>query len=289
MLAPATMSKNACNTKPLELTFKTDGNKRIRELTMSCSVAELMSNKNKRQKRDSAEDHDGPAVPASSSSNPRREELGAYIAHPELYSPDTVVYYNSEFVAIYDKYPKSSLHLLLLPRDSHKTRLHPTVALQDPDFLAKVKAEASKLRSHAAAELRRRYGKYSAQDSAREKALHAEPPPDKLPPGRDWEQEIMCGIHSHPSMNHLHIHIISKDRCSDRMKHKKHYNSFSTPFFVHLKEFPLTPDSARKHTSHSGSYLHQDLVCWRCGKNFGNKFADLKRHLDEEFDQWKRL
>ena len=138
--------------------------------------------------------------PASSSFEPRREELGAYIAHPESYPSDVVIYYNSDFVAIYDKYPKSSLHLLLLPRDPYKSRLHPAIALEDTEFLDKVKPEANKLRSFAAEELRRRYGKYSEQESARRSALLEEPPKDELPPGRDWSTDIRYYLVTHPAI-----------------------------------------------------------------------------------------
>lgn len=217
-----------------------------------------------------------------------RDNLAPYITHPETFPQSTVVYYNDNFVVIHDKYPKSSLHLLLLPRDPHKTRLHPFDAFEDVQFLESVRAEVGKVRSLAAAELRRRYGKFSAQDKARREALHAEEPPDVLPVGRDWEKDVMCGVHAHPSMNHLHVHVISVDRCSTRLKHKKHYNSFSTPFFVGVDDLPLARDDVRRHPGRQG-YLQRDYVCWRCGRDFGNRFAELKRHLEEEFEEWKAL
>lgn len=199
-----------------------------------------------------------------------------------------MVYYTDDFVAIYDLFPKSTLHLLLLPRNPEKTRLHPFDAFEDPGFLAKVKAEVKKLRSLAAKELRRRYGKDSAQEKEREEALSAEPPPEELPRGRDWERELMCGIHAHPSMNHLHVHVISVDRYSDRLKHRKHYNSFSTPFFVDIDDFPLAEDDPRRHPGREG-YLQWDFVCWRCGKEFGSRFTELKNHLEDEFNEWREL
>ncbi|KAE8352862.1 HIT-like domain-containing protein [Aspergillus coremiiformis] len=217
-----------------------------------------------------------------------RDALGAYIANPGSYPPSIVVYHNDDFVAIHDLFPKSTLHLLLLPRDASKSRLHPFEALEDPVFLGKVKEETKKLRSLAAAELRRRYGKDSAQDKKRQEALNADPPPDELPPGRNWEQEVMCGIHAHPSMNHLHVHVISVDRFSDRLKHKKHYNSFSTPFFVPIDDFPLAQHDVRRHPTREG-YLRRDYLCWRCGKDFGNRFSELKVHLEKEFESWRRL
>lgn len=40
------------------------------------------------------------------------------------------------------------------------------------------------------------------------------------------------GFHVNPSMNRLHLHVISKDHDSSYLRHRKHYNSFTTPFFV---------------------------------------------------------
>ncbi|KAA8648230.1 hypothetical protein EYZ11_012108 [Aspergillus tanneri] len=217
-----------------------------------------------------------------------RDALGAYIARPESYPANIVVYYNDDFVILHDLFPKATLHLLLLPRDPQKTRLHPIDAFDDLEFLNKVKEEAKRLRSLAAGEMRRIHGKYSAQDKERRDALNMEPPLDELPPGRDWGQDIMCGIHAHPSMNHLHIHVISVDRYSDRLKHRKHYNSFSTPFFIDLEDFPLAQDDVRRNPDKQG-YLRNNFICWRCGEDFGNKFAELKLHLEKEFLEWRQL
>jgi aprataxin len=250
-------------------------------------VTELLAPKSKQPK---------PATKAPSDRNAAkgkttfgfRDALGSYIAKPETYPPHVVVYHNEDFVAIHDMFPKSSLHLLLLPRDQTKTRLHPFDALEDAEFLAKVKAEACKLRTLAASELRRKYGKDSAQEQARQTALSADPPPDELPQGRDWEREIVVGVHAVPSMNHLHVHVLSVDRYSERLKHRKHYNSFSTPFFVPIDDFPLAHDDERRNPTQAG-YLKRDFACWRCGRGFGNRFTELKQHLEQEFADWKKV
>ncbi|KAJ9212600.1 hypothetical protein DTO166G4_5819 [Paecilomyces variotii] len=250
------------------------------------AFSELMSPKNKHQKH---AQEDKPKHAAKHPSEFRvRDALGAYISKPESYPSSTVVYYDDDFVALHDRYPKSSLHLLLLPRDPSKFRLHPFEAFEDREFLEKVKVEVKKLRTLAAGELRRKYGKESRLEKARQEAMDADPPPEELPPGRNWEAEIMSGIHAHPSMNHLHIHVLSVDRHSECLKHKKHYNSFSTPFFIDINDFPLAKDDVRRHPGREG-YLKRDYVCWRCKKNFGNRFTELKRHLDQEYEEWKRI
>lgn len=218
-----------------------------------------------------------------------RDALGAYILKPESFpSPQRVLRFDEEWVTIHDLYPKSSIHLLLLPRNAKLARQHPFKVLADPEFLAAARKQTQDLAKITATELRRLYGKYSKAETARNDALLAPDPPEELPPGRDWEAEVMVGVHANPSMNDMHIHIMSRDRHSDRLKHRRHYNSFSSDFFVPLDDFPLAEDDRRRHPGHEG-YLERDMKCWQCGKNFRNQFKLLKAHLEEEFEEWKRV
>ncbi|KAN0069342.1 HIT-like domain containing protein [Elaphomyces granulatus] len=259
----------------------------LTKTTTRNAFTELMQSSRNRKSKP-AEDTSSRMISKNNPLFKSRDALGEYIEKPESFPPSIVVYYNDDFVAIHDRFPKSSLHLLLLPRDSSKTWMHPFDAFRDADFLRKVQAEVKKLRTLAASELRRRYGKESIQEKVREEAMEADPPPDELPPGRDWGREIMSGIHAHPSMNHLHVHVISKDRYSDRLKHRKHYNSFATPFFIDVDDLPLAEDDARNHPGREG-YLKRDFICWRCGRNYGNKFRELKNHLGKEFEEWRKV
>ena len=223
-----------------------------------------------------------------------RDGLGAYTADPAAFPSSRVVYHNDKFVVINDLFPKASIHVLLLPRDPSKQLLHPFEAFDDPAFLTEVQSEARRLRSLVAKELKRKYGKFSVAEQKREESIEKLDAPDELlpddsslPPGRDWSKEIISGIHIGPSMNHLHIHVLSRDQNSECMRHRKHYNSFQTPFLIDVEDFPLNKDDDRKHYKRQ-KYLDWDLKCWRCGKNFGNKFARLKEHLTSEFEEWKR-
>ncbi|KAI1853435.1 hypothetical protein JX265_012726 [Neoarthrinium moseri] len=217
-----------------------------------------------------------------------RDGLGAYTHDPASFPAKRVVYFDDDFVVINDLYPKSAVHTLLLPR-SPRSRLHPFEAFEDPEFLTRVQSEALKLKQLAAKELQRRFGKYSEADKLREAVLNGdiEWEANELPKGRDWEREIKVGIHAHPSMNDLHVHVISRDMSSECMKHRKHYNSFNTPFLIDVADFPLAKDDPRRHPGHAG-FMNGDLKCWRCGQNFGNKFKQLKDHLALEFEAWKK-
>lgn len=218
---------------------------------------------------------------------PGADGLAAYTVDPTAFPKDRVIYHNDSFVMINDLFPKASVHCLILPRDESKNVLHPFDAFEDPVFLAQVREEVVKAKAIVASELRRRYGKFSMTERPRLEAMESDDPPEKLPEGRDWSKGIMAGIHAHPSMNHLHVHVMSRDMVSDAMKHRRHYINFNTPFLVELERFPLAEDDPRRHPGRSG-YIDGDLICWRCGQNYGNKFTKLKRHLEEEFEAWKR-
>lgn len=219
-----------------------------------------------------------------------RDGLGIYLDDPAQHSLERVLYYNDDYVVINDLYPKSSVHLLVLSRNAGRNRLHPFEAFRDTVFLEAMKLEVTKARNVAASELRRRYSSFSSTDNARLEAMNLDPilSPSELPAGRDWGEEVISGVHAHPSMSHLHVHVLSVDRVSKCLRHRKHYNSFNTPFLVSLDDFPLTTDDPRWHPGKQG-YLESDMICWRCGVNYGKAFTAFKKHLEEEFIEWKRL
>ncbi|KAI2641452.1 HIT-like protein [Hypomontagnella submonticulosa] len=251
------------------------------------AFAELMAPKPKAPKED-PKPLSSTRAPVIMRSFRDRDGLGVYTHDPKSFPPSRVIYYDDDFVAINDMWPKSTVHTLLLPR-SPRSRLHPFDAFEDPEFLAAVQAETQKLKRLVAKELQRRYGRFSAQDKMREAVLNGEVEWEgtELPKGRDWESELLVGIHAHPSMNDLHVHVLAPDMVSECMRHRKHYNSFNTPFLIDVADFPLAKDDPRRHPGKAG-FLDSDLRCWRCGKNFGNRFKQLKEHLAEEFEEWKK-
>lgn len=189
----------------------------------------------------------------------------------------------------------ASVHLLLIPRKPKYYDQHPLHAFsEDAAFLAQVRERVQHVKRLAASELRRQFGDVSASDAPYQTALEdlmsspSPPTPEQeaaLPPGRDWSADIVAGVHTHPSMSHLHVHIFSRDMHSTWLKHKKHYLSFTSSFLVQMDDFPLAKGSDRFSP---GDWPKWDMKCWRCGENFTNKFAKLKPHLEEEFDAWKK-
>lgn len=140
------------------------------------------------------------------------------------------------------------------------------------------------VRKMAEQELRRELGRFSKQERKRTEAMNQDNAPAELPPGRDWSLDIMTGTHANPSMNHVHIHVLSRDLVSECMKKTNHYLSFTTDFFIGMDQFPLP------HNDHRRKYRHlpKDMVCWRCGEPFQNRITKLREHLLEELEHWKR-
>jgi len=56
---------------------------------------------------------------------------------------------------------------------------------------------------------------------------------------------------------------------------------------VELDEFPLGKGGNLKRIKEIQHWPESSLVCWKCHKDFKNKFAQLKKHLEEEFEIWK--
>ena len=164
--------------------------------------------------------------------------------------PEYLLFSNSDFVIIRDKYPKSKHHFLVIPKKPINTIKD--LVKEDVNLLKDMDAEA-----------RRFVAKYT-------------------------ESDFMFGYHSQPSMSQLHLHVISSDFVSDCLKHKKHWNSFNTDFFLssqsviqQLKE----EGGVRTPTSEQAkSLLSLPLKCNQCGYLPIN-IPDLKRHLKEHLEK----
>lgn len=202
--------------------------------------------------------------------------LEPYIKNPGGFESDEVIFYDDKVVIIRDKFAKSVCHLLVLIRDPQLTRQHPTTALN-----LKVQNDLDQYIDRAQ--------DYAYKDfTSRYKPLKLDPffgSDDEFNDKYSFiDSFIQVGVHSVPSMANLHIHVMTKDLNSDRLKNKKHYNSFTTDFFVNWDKLPLDQVPDPKATEEQ--YLkNHDLICQYCGQNFSNKFAKLRQHLTQEFDQ----
>merc|ERR1719320_819057 len=105
-------------------------------------------------------------------------------------------------VVIYDKFPKAKIHLLVVTKCDLRN-------LEEIDPRSQVHIAAVK-------------DIVSTGEIVREQLR------SQLP----GKIKFRLGFHALPSMNRVHMHIISQDLDSPYLKNKKHVNSFTTKFFV---------------------------------------------------------
>lgn len=143
-----------------------------------------------------------------------RDALQKYVDFPERH-PDFVLFWDEHAVIIKDLFPKSMQHYLVLPR--RLTHVHPLKVFQDDaEYYETIRKYVDLAKSLMATDSVGRgspFGEGSTVDEF-------------------TNTFIMAGVHSIPSLRNLHIHVITKDFNSPRLKNKKHYNSFNTRFFV---------------------------------------------------------
>ncbi|KAJ3290389.1 hypothetical protein HDU79_003244 [Rhizoclosmatium sp. JEL0117] len=174
--------------------------------------------------------------------------LSQYLTSPESFTSAVVVKATEKVVVINDAFPKAKLHFLLLPRIEGHSTAAGIAALESKDLemLEMLKGTVEELRNNH---------------------------PDAT---------LRAGFHAIPSMAHLHLHLISDDFISPALKNKKHWNSFTTPFFVPLDKVidEVTRNGCIKVDKEANEWLLKGpLVCHKCQQTLKN-IPDLKRHLE---------
>ncbi|CAE8612944.1 unnamed protein product [Polarella glacialis] len=165
-----------------------------------------------------------------------------------------VLHCTEEFVTFYDGYPKSSVHLLAVPRRERVLGLGQLAAVHLP-MLQRLAAYVAWLMQ----------------------SLEAKPGDV----GIGWTH----GIHSVPSLRQLHVHVFTQDLCSPCLKNAKHFGSFRPPFLVSLDdaidavERGLEPERRFGLRTAEEDMKKRSLRCHRCDTDFGRRFAELKKHL----------
>ncbi|ODV67646.1 hypothetical protein HYPBUDRAFT_106953 [Hyphopichia burtonii NRRL Y-1933] len=215
-----------------------------------------------------------------------RFALQEYIDDP-LKHPDTVLYHTEDAVIIKDKFPKSIRHYLVLPRGRSISFEHPLEVFQlHPELYKQMEEYITR-------------AKRLIVESLQENKLVEFS--DQLSEQEFINTFIQVGVHSIPSMNNLHVHVMTRDFHLERLKNKKHYNSFTSSFFVEWKKlnpenFPSGSESDADSDDGPTNGLERDektlaltikntpLVCTYCGKNFKNQLKLLKEHLAREFE-----
>ncbi|OWR42194.1 aprataxin [Danaus plexippus plexippus] len=158
--------------------------------------------------------------------------------------PKSIYKETENVVVIHDKYPKAKIHYLVLPRDE-------------------ISSIFKLNKSHIT--LLKEFGSifHTIMEDHKNNTLRA-------------------GFHAVPSMQRLHMHIISTDMNSECLKTKVHWNSFTTSFFIPYDDLLKTLEEdgvIQKISSDTHkSLLSQPLKCNQCEFTPKN-MPQLKQHL----------
>lgn len=110
-----------------------------------------------------------------------------------------IVMNESRVTVIRDKYPKSEFHYLVIPHQN-----------------------ISNLRAVTKNELALLLHMHSVGEKVAQLKKHR-------------NKNFLMGYHAVPSMDRLHLHVLSDDFNSTSMKTRKHWNSYNTRFFMHSR------------------------------------------------------
>jgi aprataxin len=163
-----------------------------------------------------------------------------------MHDPELQVYKDDKVIIIKDKYPKAKYHFLVMPKENIPN-------------LKSLRKENVALLEHM-------------QEKGKEIA-------DKS----DDELQFRLGYHAVPSMSHLHLHVISQDFDSLCLKNKKHWNSFTTEYFVDSEEIVKELEQngkVVKDVTSSQELLKKNLKCHVC-KTEPATIPALKTHIKQ--------
>lgn len=110
--------------------------------------------------------------------------------------PELIVISDNLVTVIKDAYPKAEFHYLVLPKQSISS--HKAIKVEHLDLLKHMDKVAR----------------------------------DVIADDKHNNKKFKWGYHAEPSMSRLHLHVISDDMNSPCLKTKKHWNSFTTDFFL---------------------------------------------------------
>lgn len=141
------------------------------------------------------------------------DALAQIARNPGAY--EEVLEWDKQALVVPDKFPKAKHHLLV-------------IACQEGlDSVAQLREEHLPLLHH----MEELGSKWAAAACARD-----EDPPGTPPVTSSPSRHFRLGFHAVPSMRQLHMHVVSQDFDSPYLKHKKHWNSFASPFFLDARQ-----------------------------------------------------
>ncbi|NXY46753.1 APTX protein, partial [Ceuthmochares aereus] len=162
-----------------------------------------------------------------------------------MQDPKMQVYKDEKTVVIKDKYPKARYHWLILPWDPISS-------------LKSVTRDHLELLEHMHAVGQKMIGWCPDRESL----------------------DFRLGYHAIPSMSQLHLHVISQEFDSPALKTKKHWNSFTTDYFLNSQDVIEMVKSKGKVIvkDNVSELLKLPLRCHRCKQQLST-VPQLKEHL----------
>ncbi|XP_049899993.1 aprataxin isoform X1 [Epinephelus moara] len=166
-----------------------------------------------------------------------------------MQDPKMQVYKDDKVVVIKDKYPKARYHWLVLP-------------WQTISSLKALRDEHCDLVKH--------------MQEVADQMIQQCPDATSL--------RFRTGYHAIPSMSHVHLHVISQDFDSPCLKNKKHWNSFTTDYFMESHDVIQMLETNGRVTVKEGTseLLKLPLRCHVCRRELSTIPA-LKEHLKSHF------
>ncbi|NXS51855.1 APTX protein, partial [Brachypteracias leptosomus] len=229
------------NKMPHEYSCKNDDVELVPRKTMKMEVVDTQSSSaNPKRSNTGVSPHEGALSKKASHSGHWSQGLKSSMQDPKMQ-----VYKDEKTVVIKDKYPKARYHWLILPWDPISS-------------LKSVTRDHLELLEHMHAVGKKLIDQCSARESL----------------------EFRLGYHAIPSMSQLHLHVISQDFDSPALKTKKHWNSFTTDYFLNSQDVIEMVRCKGKVIMKDGvsELLKLPLRCHRCKQQLST-IPQLKEHL----------
>ncbi|BGP16410.1 hypothetical protein JCM10213_004034 [Rhodosporidiobolus nylandii] len=179
-------------------------------------------------------------------------------------------------LVIFDGFEKAKYHFLVMPRDPFPLPSGEKVPPKDLDSLNALLSGDHAL--EVLKELERQAEE--VKETIQEEMVKKE----------GWAWDVQVGFHAAESMKHVHLHVISGDLISPKLKNKKHYNSFhpTLGFFLPLADVLKGVEDGSFKLKPAKTYealLKEDLVSFYDQKTYAN-IPKLKAHLEAA---WEKL
>jgi len=164
----------------------------------------------------------------------------------DMKKAERVVFSTPEVVVIKDKFPKAKHHFLVLPREELDNLQ--SLELKHLSLLEQMQAVGNQVAA------------------------------------RHTDSQFRMGFHAKPSMLHLHLHLISQEFESVGLKTKRHWNSFTTDFFLPVENViaELKELGKVKKKDDLAANIDLPLACHKCDLKPKN-MPELKKHIATHF------